>query len=328
MHTSFYLPFECAPDVNDPQAWLEPGIVPNLHSGYRGTAENWIYQSWARLKQSGNDLTLASKISSLGIVFALGKSLGKNFRTPSGTCLIDIVADAAPHPAADAYVVQNRIQQKYIPHSFFIPHWPQPRIIPRSPTRGDRFENIAFFGDASNLAPELQQQKWHDHLRRELGLSFIIKSSYEWNDYAEIDAIIAIRSFSKARYLSQSAVKLYNAWLAGVPFIGGHDIAYADEGNSGNNYLVATSLEELFIHLRHLKENLSFRHELVARGHHQGTFYTQEKTAECWNFLIKESIAKFAHTQVRKTPRQRFLMRQQHRLASWSYQQRERWELF
>lgn len=79
------------------------------------------------------------------------------------------------------------------------------------------------------------------------------------------------------------------------------------------NYLVATSPEVLLAHLRRLKEDLSFRDELVASGHHQGNFYTQQKTEERWNLLLKETIAKFAHTHVRKTPRQLFSMLQKHR---------------
>ena len=328
MKTSFYFPPEYVPAFNDPLAWLEPEIVPHHHGGHYGTAENWIYQSWARLKQAGIISTLSLKIPTQGIVFALGSSLGKHIQIPPGICLVDIVADATPHPAAHAYIVQNRIQQKYIPHSFFIPHWPQPKMIPRSPDRGRRFENIAFFGDACNLAPELQQPEWQDHLRRSLGLSFTIKSPVAWHDYSQVDCVVAIRSFPPSRHLSKPATKLYNAWLAGVPFIGGDDIAYSDEGNPEKNYLVATSPEVLLANLCRLKEDLSFRDELVANGHHQGAFYTQQKTGERWNLLVKETIAKFAHTHVRKTPRQLFFMLQKHRFFSWAYQQRECWGLF
>ena len=328
MKVSFYFSPEYAPAFDDPLTWLEPEIVPCHHSGHCGTTENWIYQSWARLKQVGIISTLSLKMPSQGIVFALGSSLAKASRAPCEMCLIDIVADATPHPGAHAYIVQNRIQQKYIPNSFFIPHWPQPKMIPRFPDRGRRFENIAFFGDPCNLAPELQTPEWKDHLRRSLGLSFTIKSTVEWHDYSQVDCVVAIRSFSGSRHLSKPATKLYNAWLAGVPFIGGRDIAYADEGTPEKNYLIATSPEEVLTHLRRLKEDGLFREELVANGHHQGNFYTQQKTEERWNLLVKETIANFAHTHLRKTPRQLFFMLQKHRFSSWAYRQRERYELF
>lgn len=328
MNPLFYLSAQCIPDLDDPQAWLEPKIVPFLNIGHCRTAQNWIYQSFIQLKQRGIPLELYSVLPPQGMILALGSSLSKKLRIPAGMCLIDIVADAAPNPAAHAYIVQNRIQQKYIPHSFFIPHWPQPKMIPRSPDRGDRFDNIAFFGDINSLAPELRKEEWHHHLRRTLGLSFTIKSPYQWHNYSDVDGVIAIRSFSQSCYLSKSAVKLYNAWLAGVPFIGGRDVAYADEGHPGKNYLIATSPSELLEHLRHLKEDISFRRELIAHGHHQGAFYTQEKTAERWISLIQGAIGKFAHTQVRKTLRQCLWMRQQHRFYSWVYQQRARLDLF
>lgn len=328
MKTVFYLPPEYTPHFNDPQAWLEPEVVPQHHTGNHGTAENWIYQTWARLKQSGILTTLSIKMPVSGIVFALGSSLKKDFVARPGICLVDIVADAPPHPAAALYIVQNRIQQQYIPDSFFVPHWPQPKMIPRSPSRGNRFENIAFVGDPCHLAPELQQQEWYDHLRNTLGLSFSIKPPNQWHDYSEIDGIVAIRSFSQSRYLSKPATKLYNAWLAGIPFIGGRDIAYADEGNPGKNYLVATSPKELLMHLRHLKENQSLREQLVAEGHHQGVLYTQQKTIEHWNSLTQQTIPKLAHTYLRQTPRQELFMFQQHRFFSWIYEQRKRYSLF
>lgn len=328
MKTFFYLPPEFTPHFNVPEAWLEPEIVPQHHMGDHGTAENWIYQTWARLKQSGTLSTLSIKLPPLGILIALGSSLEKGYIIPSGIFLVDIVADATPHPGAAAYVVQNRIQQKYIRDSFFIPHWPQPMMIPRSPDRGNRFENIAFFGNPSQLAPQLQEQEWHDHLKRTLGLSFVIKPPDQWHDYSEIDGVVAIRSFSRSRYLSKPATKLYNAWLAGVPFIGGRDAAYADEGIPGKNYLVATSPEELLAHLRSLKENQSLRENLIANGHVQGAFYTQQKTTERWNLLTKETIAKLAHTYIRQTPREQLFIHQQHRFFSWFYRQRMKYGLF
>ncbi len=327
MKTVFYLPPEYTPYFNDPQAWLEPEIVPSHHTGHHGTAENWIYQTWSRLKQSGFVSTLSIKLPFSGIVFALGSSLKKDFIKPPGVCLVDIVTDGVPHPSAAIYIVQNRIQQKFIPDSFFIPHWPQPKIIPRSPDRRNRFENIAFVGDPCHLAPELQQQEWHNYLRNTLGLSFIIKSPNEWHDYSDIDGIVAIRSFSKSRYLSKPATKLYNAWLAGVPFIGGRDVAYADEGTPGEDYLVATSAKELLLRLRVLKENQSFREDLVTKGRNRGALYTQQKTTDRWNSLAQEIIPKLAHTYFRQTPRQQLVMLQKHRFFSWLYEQRKRYEL-
>lgn len=292
---TFCLPEECLPNDDCRNAWKEGKVFPRIEYS---TCHNWIYQTWNFLKESGFPCKLSTQLCNSGITIALGLTLDASFRTgarlPKDVFFVDVAADKLPHPAAHLHLVQNKIHAKLLPNSLFVPHWPQPHLIPRNPARGNRFENICFFGHAGNIAPELSSTAWRQRLQRELGLSFYIQGNRGWHDYREVDAVLAIRNFSRARYFHKPATKLYNAWHAGVPFIGGRDSAYATDGHSGKDYLLATSPEEVFQHLKQLKEDENFRTSLIQKGFQSGASFTREATLIRWKKLLQETLPTLA----------------------------------
>src|SRR5690606_12799758 len=134
--------------------------------------------------------------------------------------------------------------------------------LPRDPQRGDRFETLGFFGDETNLAPELRDPAWRAQLEN-LGVRLEVFHADRWHDYREVDGVVAIRGFGPSPYLHKPATKLYNAWLAGVPFIGGRDSAYAGDGTVGKNFLQAATPDELLQQVCRLKENPDLTRALV-----------------------------------------------------------------
>ena len=79
--------------------------------------------------------------------------------------------------------------------SSFVYYWTQPSLIPRDPKRGDRFENISFFGDKKQFIKEV------DVLAAEikkLGLNWTMGSRENWNDYSATDCIVAVRRSNSA----------------------------------------------------------------------------------------------------------------------------------
>lgn len=310
---SFCLPAECTPDLECEQAWREGKLVPRIEFTM---FYSWVYQSWQRLQQASIDCSLSTKLLEPGVIVTLGNylitSLGLDSMMPMETFLVDVTADRAPHPGAQLHVVENKMQAQLLPHAIFIPHWPQRGLIPRDPSRDLRFENVVFFGEPKNLAPELRSKVWQQRLSRELGISFFLQGNQGWHDYSNVDAVIAIRSFSSSRYLKKPATKLYNAWHAGVPFIGGRDTAYATDGRPGIDYLIATSPEEVFTHLRQLKENPHLRWSLVQEGSLSAKKFTHEVILEHWKKLIQETIPKNVAAWQKKSKwnRRLFFMRQ------------------
>ncbi|MBX9742611.1 MAG: glycosyltransferase [Chthoniobacterales bacterium] len=303
---SFCLPPEAFPDAATQEAWNQGKIVPELEYS---VPHAWIYQTWKLLQNAGMNYPLSTQPLEPGIVIGWGFYVTNSLRAeqplPADSFFVDIIGDQIPNPHAHLYLTQNRTYAKYVPHSVFIPHWPQRNLMPRNPDRGNSFENVAFLGHLSNCTEELQSEAWKQRLSHELGLTFCLQDHTGWHDYSAVDAVVAIRSFSKRRYFYKPATKLYNAWLAGVPFIAGPESAYAEAGTPGEDYLVATSIEELLGHLKRLKEDLPFRRQLVERGRSQARAFTQEATLERWKELLQTTIPAYAAKWQKKSPLQR-----------------------
>lgn len=274
----FYIP---------PRYW--PGTIPTCADdnwqGFGIGIHAWTVQTYLRLKAVNFPCQLVQELPDEGIVLVHRKSLRTYYETlkpRANVLLICLKADSVQYPHAHLHVVQNPLETTTIPNSYYIPHWTQPGLIPRNPQRGDRFETVAFFGRQANLAPEFLQPSWHQQLEA-LGLHWCpilnpscwddyTKIDHRWNDYSEIDAIVAVRSFDpqtlhlNQRYRTKPATKLYNAWLAGVPAILGSESAYRFEGTSGLDYLDVASLAEVISALKRLRDDPELRRTLVENG--------------------------------------------------------------
>ena len=261
------------------------------------TSNTWLYQTGCLLQKAGvhcNFFTKMPQLPQSGIVITLSGLLyayPKNLRFSRSLFVVGIAADGGlVHPAAMLHLIPNSYSTKYLPFTEFIPHWSQPFLIPRDLKRGERFETICFMGDSQSIAPELCSQEWHSRLENELGLRFVHRDFKRWHDFSDVDCIVAIRDFSGSSFCYKPANKLYNAWLAGVPFIGGKDSAFAGDGKPGKDYLVANSTQDLFMQLKKLKEDPFFRSRLVNKGHCSGARFTREAILQDWKRLLQETI--------------------------------------
>jgi hypothetical protein len=294
MQVHFYLPERYLPDPARQEAWRSGNITLLEEAGKVACAQCWIYQTSVALERSGFPVKLTHAIPSEGILVTLTNLLMADFRVPEHVFFVGVVADYLADARAHLHLVQNHAHALRLRNSAFMPLWPHPNLLARDPGRLDRFENVCFFGERSNLAPELADPRWQNKLRDELGLNFIICGADRWHDYREADCVVAIRGFGRSRYIHKPATKLYNAWLAGVPFIGGLDSAYAANGVPGHDFLQAATPGELFGHLRRLQEDLSLRKQLMAAGAVSGQNFTFAATLERWQRLLGETVPKLA----------------------------------
>ncbi len=303
--------FLLAPDFIPNPSWeelLQTGNVLQVAaSGAAATAQNMIYQTWFWLKEAGVTCSLSHTIPTEGIVIFVSNTFSPSTSLPPNLFYVDVLADATLLPTTHFHLIQNHAQARRTPHSLFVPHWPQPSLIPRDPARGLRFEIISFFGDPDNLAPELQTPEWINQLRRELGIFLDFKDSSRWHDYSDTDAVLAIRDFSRSRHYHKPATKLYNAWLAGVPFIGGRDSAYTMDGRPDVDYLAATSPQQVIDYLRRLKKDPLFREQLVTQGRESVKSFSREATLLQWKKLVEETLPFLAKKWQKKSALQRHL---------------------
>jgi len=111
-----------------------------------------------------------------------------------------------------------------------------------------------------------------------------------WHEYSNVNVAVAVRSFSVARHLHKPATKLYNAWLAGLPLIGGVDSAFMSEATDGVDYLVARKPDELISHVRLLKAQPELRRALVEAGHKRARAHSREAMRSRWRELCEEEL--------------------------------------
>jgi len=306
---SFCIPEQCLPTPQQQKTWKEDKAFGLKKNDPNPTTHSWLYQTWNFLQEAGITCNISTQIPNQGIAITLSISFHPSFEVdpslPTNIFLVDVIADGSPHPGAHLHLVQNKTYARRLPRSFFMPHWPQALLIPRNQNRGPRFETLSFFGDIQNLAPELRSTKWLQRLHRELDITLDLREPDRWHDYSDVDCVIAIRDFSTSRHIHKPATKLYNAWHAGVPFIGGRDSAYAADGHPGKDYLVATSLEEVFQHLKRLKEDGKFRATLIQNGFLSGKAFTREAILKHWKKLTQETLPNLASKWQQKSTRQR-----------------------
>ena len=265
----------------------------------------WTLQTWLRLTAAGFRCTLSQTVPDQGIVLFHSNStrLVKAFPKPNSQQLfICLKAEAPPHPHAQLQVVQNPTEAES--QQFFIPHWPQPGLLPRVKSRADRFETVAFFGHQNNLAPELQSPEWRRHLQH-LGLCWRpIMSNNRWNDdttlnnhwhdYREVDAVVAIRSFDSRVYRqtrqfsNKPPTKLYNAWLAGVPALLGTESAFRAVRQTSLDYLEVSTPTALIDQLIRLRDQPNLRRAIIAQG--------QKRSQSCSPEVITQQWVKFLDT--------------------------------
>jgi hypothetical protein len=296
----FYLP-----QVYWPQDF--PAHVDENWAGFGLGMYAWTIQTYLRLTADGFACELVNTLPSEGIVLVHRNALRAHRIPPKPSprlMLICLKAELPRYRYAQLQIVQNPADQSLFAKSYYLPHWPQPGLIPRETDRGSRFETIAFFGHQNSLAPELRSPQWLEQLQ-DLGLTWqpIINThpwdSYQqinthWNNYSQIDAIVAVRSFDAKQircsryYGAKPATKLYNAWLAGVPAILGPESAYRAERQCELDYLEVSSIEALLGTLKRLKQDFKLRQQMIQQGWQRAQAIQPANITAQWRTFLEE----------------------------------------
>ncbi len=309
MEVFFYLPEKYLPSPERQAQWKSGRLTDLEPGGKTASAQAWIFQTWVELERSGFPARLTHEMPTAGIVVTLTGFLDPSWSARNGIFLAGIAADATPHPASSLHIVQNSVHARHLPNACFMPHWPQPGLRARDVARGDRFENVCFFGDEKNLAVELRDPAWLGRLKVQTGVTLSVRAAARWHDYGDVDCVVAIRSFGRGPQFRKPATKLYNAWLAGVPFIGGSDSAFRGDGHPGRNYLVAAKPDELIVQISRLRSDSSLRASLVEAGRARSASFSFSATAKRWTTLLGETIPALIAADSRRSGFHRSLRR-------------------
>lgn len=270
----------------------------------------WTLQTYLHLKASGFPCQLVGSLPNEGIVLAHRDSFPYSLRPGAKVLMVCMKADQNPHPYAQLHLVQNPQEVLLLRDSYHIPLWPQPGLIPRDPARGDRFETIAYFGLTFNMAKEFKDPSWQKQLEA-LGLHWQVVRRDRWYDYSDVDAVIAVRSFSRQDYTWKPATKLYNAWHAGVPAFVGGDSAFRAEYKSELDYIEVNSVDELIVALKCLRDDPARRQAMAENGRVRAMETKPEQLVARWsNFLTEVAVPTYEQwCKASKWSKQTFLQR-------------------
>ena len=167
--------------------------------------------------------------------------------------------------------------------------WPQPGNI-QGPSENDRFTcRAGYFGQTYNGNLAWNENAWRE-LLKPIGFEFSALPPERWNDFANVDVAIAIRSFDTRPYRKKPPSKLVNAWIAGVPFIGGADSAFAQVGTPGSDYLLATTPDELCEQLLRLRDEPDLRQSLVRNGLNRSRAFTRNAIMQMWINVLEGPV--------------------------------------
>lgn len=171
-------------------------------------------------------------------------------------------------------------------HCYYIPHWTQPGLLPRTPDTKHRVRKLGYFGELRNLAAKFRHPSFTSSLR-ELGLELVIRDTPEtWPDYSDIDAVLAVRDGADYFLAGKPATKLFNAWTAGVPIIVGSEPAYNHYRKSELDFFLATSPAEVIAALRSLIEHPELYQKMVENGFRRAREVDRQATADAWCSLF------------------------------------------
>ncbi|MGP1383256.1 MAG: glycosyltransferase [Thainema sp.] len=286
----FYVPRSEWPEQGIPQTpitcWTDPNLWPSA-----GKYDHTI-QTYLRLSTSGFPCQIIDQLPTEGIVIAHYDLLPKHPKLLNPKLLaVCIKAERTPHPYAAIHVVQNPEEARFLSgcwNAHFIPFWLQQGLIPRDSQRGNRFENIAFFGRKVNLAPELKSDWWLEQLS-DLGLCWILSDEPElWSDYSNIDAVLAVRSFDQQTYSAKPANKLFNAWHTGVPAIVGNDSAFQAEFHNELDFIKVTTVHDAIAALKRLKEEPELRRAMIENGFQRAKETEPDAIVKRWQAFIED----------------------------------------
>jgi hypothetical protein len=260
----------------------------------------WVLQTFLHLARVGAPVQLASSLPGSGMVVFHAKErralpLGRRSRARSGLTFVAVRGDVSRAVGADFEVVQNRHSADGR-RSFFIPHWPQPGLLPRDAARGTRLARIAYKGFDRNLEPYFRTADWREFLASR-DVEWVIDSVpfaergtrgdvLDWPDFRSVDAVLAIRPAACPRQDSKPATKLYNAWLAGVPALLGPDLAFRELRRSPLDYLEAATPEEAKRAVSRLLADPGLYGLMVANGRRRAAEFSTGTIVARWLELL------------------------------------------
>ncbi|MBE9093144.1 glycosyltransferase [Tychonema sp. LEGE 07203] len=290
------LPYPVTFVIRHPERWPElfqPSQTsipdPNFLCDRIKTNEDcWIVLTYLHLKRKHLNVSISDRFVPGEICVVSGLDFGISDRT-FNSFIVGCRSDGFQPFLCDLTVVQNQacVSSRT---DIFIPHWPQPGLIPRLKERGSRIENIVFKGDEINLYESFRSPEFKRQLEK-IGVKLRINTLVEnepvmWHDYSTDDLVLAVRDVTEKDGLVKPASKLINAWIAGVPALLGPEPPFREQRQSDLDYIEVTTPQAVFEAIKLLKSRPELYQQIIANSHKRAEDFTTEKMIDRWYQLL------------------------------------------
>ena len=251
---------------------------------------NWCLQTYFILaKQNRVPVKCSNKLCDNSINLVHSDQLLRLKGRPS-QFLVCVRADYPKRRWAHYHIVQNKKQLEA--NTSYVPHWVQPGLIKRDESRRG-VTRVAYAGEIQNGNLAGSVSAWRE-LFRPHNIHFVVLEGGSWHDLKDIDVLIGIRSFSSQTYDTKPPTKLFSAWHANIPFIGGNDSAFVQVAKPGEDYLLAKTPEEAVAAVLKLRDDNDLYERLVETGKKKGLEYNESTIAEEWlNILTGPVMSRY-----------------------------------
>ncbi len=277
---------------------LDPDREPAAFSSGERT---WIGQTYARLRAAGYPVELVGRPPERGIVVFHAKhkhALAGLVPARSDLVFVATRADNSAPLLADFEVLQNgRFADDR--RRFFVPHWPQPGIRARDPGRGSTVRRVGYMGLVENLHPAFRRDGWRSAVA-DLGLEWVPRMARSretpripavgWEDYSDLDVVVAVRPDERRLRFAKPASKLINAWYARVPAIIGVDYACREIRRGEEDYFEVCGTADALAALRRLRDDPELYARMVANGARRAGEFSVDTIVERWARLLFEVL--------------------------------------
>jgi hypothetical protein len=280
------------------RTWPDIGLLdessveqPEVALRLRGGTNSWLVQTYLQLSKAlperGVECTIGENFVHGAVNIAHRDTLSRFRRAYLHCFVIGLRADRPPLMMCDFEILQNEIEPDGQYHSG-IPLWPQPGIIPRDSAREINIQRIAYFGRTGTTATWFQGADFIARLG-ELGVTFEVRED-RWNDYSDVDLILAHRLEAPVMLRQKPPSKLINAWLAGTPALLGDEPAFVNLRRSSLDYISVENPEQVLAAVTRLKNEPGLYQAMVANGQVRSHDYSARALRKRWVELLTTRI--------------------------------------
>ena len=249
----------------------------------------WIIQTFLYMKRSGLDVALVEKPVAGAICIAHFDTTKNQIWAPD-SFVVGIRADRPPLQMCEVEIVQNP-ENLGGKKRFLIKHWPQPGLMPRDASRGDRIERISFFGNSVNFSPKFRDPDFLNALK-DMGVELnICCDPAKWIDFRETDLVLAMRNNIHALVRkTKPPIKLINAWQGQCVALLGNEPAYRAIGQPGEHYFEISQPQDVLDLVTQLKQDPVLYQRVRQAGIERYQEFSIAAVQQQWIDLLKGPI--------------------------------------